>query len=256
MSILDQFRLDGKVAMVTGCKRGIGKALALGAAEAGADIIGVSRTLEESGSEIEQEVRALGRKFKGYRCDFADRQAIYQFISEVKADNPVIDILFSNHGMSMLAEIANYPDDYWDKIIEVNLNSHFILSREIGKDMLARGYGKIIFTASLMTFVGAAKSSAYAASKGGIGQLTKTLANVWASRGVNVNAIAPGWIKTDLNKAIRDDPKSAEAMLARIPADRLGMPEDLKGAAVFLASAASDFVHGTIVIVDGGQLAR
>ena len=256
MSILDQFRLDGKVAVVTGCKRGIGKALALGVAEAGADIIGVSRTLEESGSEIEEEVRALGRKFTGYRCDFADRQALYQFISKVKADNPVIDILFSNHGTSMLAEIANYPDDYWDKIIEVNLNSHFILSREMGKDMLARGYGKIIFTASIMTFVGASKSSAYAASKGGIGQLMKTLANVWASRGVNVNAIAPGWIKTELSKGITDDPKSAEAMLARIPAGRVGMPDDLKGVAVFLASAASDFVHGTIVIVDGGQLAR
>jgi len=256
MSILDQFRLDGKVAVVTGCKRGIGKALALGVAEAGADIIGVSRTLEESGSEIEEEVRALGKKFTGYRCDFADRQALYQFISKVKADNPVIDILFSNHGTSMLAEIANYPDDYWDKIIEVNLNSHFILSREMGKDMLARGYGKIIFTASIMTFVGASKSSAYAASKGGIGQLMKTLANVWASRGVNVNAIAPGWIKTELSKGITDDPKSAEAMLARIPAGRVGMPDDLKGVAVFLASAASDFVHGTIVIVDGGQLAR
>ena len=236
MSILEQFRLDGKVAMVTGCKRGIGKALALGVAEAGADIIGVSRTLEESGSEIEEEVRALGRKFKGYRCDFADRQALYQFISKVKADNPVIDILFSNHGTSMFAEIANYPDDYWDKVIEVNLNSHFILSREIGRDMLARGYGKIIFTASVMTFVGASKSSAYAASKGGIGQLTKTLANVWASRGVNVNAIAPGWIKTELSKGFTDDPKSAEAMLARIPAGRLGMPDDLKGVAVFLAS--------------------
>jgi 2-deoxy-D-gluconate 3-dehydrogenase len=256
MNILEQFRLDGKVAMVTGCKRGIGKALALGIAEAGADIIGVSRTLEQSGSEIEEEVRALGRKFTGYRCDFADRQALYQFISKVKADNPVIDILFSNHGVSMFAEIENYPDDYWDKIIEVNLNSHFVLSREIGKDMLARGYGKIVFTASVMTFVGASKSSAYAASKGGIGQLTKTLANVWASRGVNVNAIAPGWIKTELSKGITEDPKSAEAMLARIPAGRLGMPDDLKGVAVFLASAASNFVHGTIVLVDGGQLAR
>ena len=256
MSILEQFRLDGKVAMVTGCKRGIGKALALGVAEAGADIIGVSRTLEESGSEIEEEVRALGRKFTGYRCDFADRQALYQFIPKVKADNPVVDILFSNHGTSMLAEIENYPDDYWDKVIEVNLNSHFILSREMGKDMLARGYGKIIFTASVMTFVGASKSSAYAASKGGIGQLMKTLANVWASRGVNVNAIAPGWIKTELSRGFTDDPKSAEAMLARIPAGRLGMPDDLKGVAVFLASAASDFVHGTIVLVDGGQLAR
>jgi 2-deoxy-D-gluconate 3-dehydrogenase len=256
MGTLDQFRLDGKVALVTGCKRGIGKALALGVAEAGADIIGVSRTLEESGSEIEREVRALGRKFTGYRCDFADRRALYQFISKVKADNPVIDILFSNHGISMFAELADYPDDYWDKVIEVNLNSHFILSREIGRDMLARGYGKIIFTASILTFLGAYKSSAYAASKGGIGQLTKTLANVWASRGVNVNAIAPGWVKTELTKWVTDEPKNVEANLARIPAGRGGMPDDYKGVAVFLASSASDFVHGTIVVVDGGQLAR
>lgn len=256
MRILDQFKLDGKVALVTGCKRGIGKALALGIAEAGANIIGVSRTLEDSGSEIEREVKALGRKFVGYRCDFADRQALYRFISKVKSDNPVIDILFSNHGVSLFAEIANYPDDYWDKIMEVNLNSHFILSRDIGRDMLARGYGKIIFTASVMTFIGATKSSAYAASKGGIGQLTKTLANVWGGHGVNVNAIAPGWIKTELSGGITDDPEGAEALVAGIPAGRVGVPDDLKGVAVFLASSASDFVHGSIVIVDGGQLVR
>ena len=256
MGILEQFRLDGKVALVTGCKSGIGKALALGVAEAGADIIGVSRTLEESGSEIEQEVRALGRKFKGYQCDFADRQALYQFISRVKADNPVIDILFSNAGMSMVETIVTYPDDYWDKIIEVNLSSHFILSREIGKDMVARGSGKIIFTASIMTFVGGTMSPSYPASKGGIGQLMKTLANVWAGHGVNVNAIAPGWIKTKLTKPISDDPERDKAILARIPAGRWGMPNDFKGIAVFLASPASDYMHGAIVSVDGGYLAR
>ncbi len=256
MGILDQFKLDGKVALVTGCRTGIGKALASGLAEAGADIIGVSRTLEESGSEIEKEVRALGRKFKAYRCDFADRQVLYKFIAKVKADYPVIDILVSNAGTSMFADFANYPDDYWDKVLEVNLNSHFILSRDIGRDMLARGKGKIIFTASVASFQGTVKSSAYAASKGGIAQLTKSLANVWASRGVNVNAIAPGFVKTEMTGWLTEDPKGVEAALARIPANRLGDPDDYKGVVVFLASSASDYIHGTIVIVDGGHMAR
>jgi len=256
MNVLEQFRLDGKVALITGCRIGIGRAMALAVAEAGADIIGVSRTLEESGSEIEQEVRALGRKFKGYRCDFADRQALYRFISRLKADNPVIDILFSNAGVSMLAEIDEYPDDYWDRLMEINLTSHFILSREIGKDMLARGYGKIIFTSSLLGFTGGTKSSAYPASKGGINQLMKTMANVWAARGVNVNAIAPGWVKTKLSEPISGDQERNKAILAQIPAGRWGMPDDFKGVAVFLASPASDYMHGAIVIVDGGLLVR
>lgn len=256
MGILEQFRLDGKVALVTGCRSGIGKAMALGVAEAGADIIGVSRSLEESGSEIEQEVKALGRKFKGYQCDFANRQSLYQFVSRVKADNPVIDILFSNAGTSMIETTLAYPDDYWDKIIEINLSSHFILSREIGKDMVARGSGKIIFTASIMTFFGGTMTPSYPASKGGIGQLMKTLANAWAGHGVNVNAIAPGWIKTRLTKAISDDPERHKAILARLPAGRWGVPDDFKGIAVFLASPASDYMHGAIVSVDGGYLAR
>ncbi len=256
MNVLDRFRLDGKIALVTGCRTGIGEALALGVAEAGADVIGVSRTLEESGSEVENKIKALGRNFKAYQCDFSDRKSLYEFIARVKADYPVIDILFSNAGTTAFADIANYPDEYWDRVMEVNLGSHFILSREIGRDMLARGYGKIIFTASGNTFVGATKSSAYAASKGGIGQLMKTLANVWANRGVNVNAIAPGWIETNMTKWLTEDPEGVKAALSRIPANRIGVPDDFKGIAVFLASSASDWVHGTIMIVDGGQLAR
>ena len=149
MNVLDQFKLDGKLALVTGCKSGIGKAMTLALAEAGADILGVSSTLEESGSEIEQGVKALGRNFKAYQCDFSDRQALYAFIAKVRADYPVIDILLSNAGTAILADPEDFPDEYWDKIIEVNLNANFVLSREFGKDMLARGYGKIIFTASM-----------------------------------------------------------------------------------------------------------
>jgi len=256
MGILGQFRLDGKVALVTGCKHGIGKAITLGLAEAGADIIGVSVTLEESGSEIEQEVKALGRKFTGYQCDFADRQATYRLISRVKADNPVIDILFSNAGTIFRKPAVEHPDDYWDTTMEVNLNSHFILSREIGKDMVARGSGKIIFTASMLTFQGGILIPSYAASKGGIGQLTKALANEWARHGVNVNAIAPGYMATRLSEALRKDPVRSKAILDRIPAGRWGTTDDLKGTAVFLASPASDYVHGAILNVDGGWLSR
>lgn len=256
MSILDKFSLDGKVALVTGCKRGIGKSLALALAEAGADIIGVSATLEESGSEVEQEVKSLGRNFKGYACDFGDRKALYNFISQVKSDNPVIDILVNNAGTIMRKPAVEHPDEYWDKIIEVNLSAQFILTREIGKGMLERGYGKVIFTASVLTFQGGILIPSYAASKGGIGSLLKAFANEWAGQGVNVNAIAPGYIATSSTEALRHDPERNKAILGRIPAGRWGDPDDLKGAVVFLASAASNYVHGAILGVDGGWLSR
>jgi len=256
MSILDQFKLNGKIALVTGCKHGIGKSITMALAEAGADIIGVSLTLEESGSEIEQELRALGQEFKGYQCDLGDRQSLHNFISRVKADNPVIDILFSNAGTVIRKAAIEHQDDSWDRVIEVNLTSHFILSREIGKDMVARKSGKIIFTASMMTFSGGIMIPSYTASKGGIGQLTKALANEWAGHGVNVNAIAPGYIDTRLPKALKNDPVRNKSILDRIPAGRWGVPDDLKGVAVFLASPASDYLHGSIVNVDGGFLAR
>ena len=256
MGILEQFRLDGKVALVTGCKHGIGRAMTLGLAEAGADIIGSSVTLEESGSEIEQEVKALGRKFTGYQCDFSDRQATYRLISRVKADNPVIDILVSNAGTIARKPAVEHPDDYWDNVIEVNLNSHFVMSREFGKDMVARKSGKIIFTASMLSFQGGITVPSYSASKGGIAQLTKALANEWAKYGVNVNAIAPGYMATRLSEGLRSDPVRNQAIVARIPAGDWGTAEDLQGVAVFLASAASDYVHGAILPVDGGWLAR
>jgi len=256
MGILDKFRLNGKVALVTGSRQGIGKAMAIGLAEAGADIIGVSATLEERGSELEKEVKSLGRNFKGYACDFGDRRALYSFISKVKSANPVIDILVNNAGTILRKPAVEHPDEYWDKIIEINLSAQFVLTREIGKGMLERGRGKIIFTASVLTFQGGILIPSYAASKGGIGSLVKAFANEWAGRGVNVNAIAPGYVATRATEALRHDPVRNEAILGRIPAGRWAKPEDLKGATVFLASAASDYIHGTILCVDGGWLSR
>jgi 2-deoxy-D-gluconate 3-dehydrogenase len=254
--ILDQFRLDGKTALVTGAKRGIGKAMAIALAEAGADIVGVSATLESSGSEVGQEVTALGRKFKAYACDFADRTALYAFIAQVKQDVPVIDILVNNAGTILRKPAVEHPDKYWDQVIEVNLNAQFILTREIGKEMVARGKGKIIFTASLLTFQGGITVPGYAASKGGVGQITKAFANEWASKGVNVNAIAPGYVATDNTEALRNDPVRSRQILERIPAGRWGEPEDFKGLIVFLASETSNYVDGTIITVDGGWMSR
>ena len=256
MTILDQFNLSGKTALVTGCKRGIGKSMAVGLAEAGADIVGVSVSLESAGSDVEREVTALGRSFRAYQCDFGDREKLYEFIQQVKADVPQIDILVNNAGTILRKPAAEHPDEYWDQVIEVNLNAQFVLSRELGKEMVARKSGKIIFTASLLTFQGGITVPGYAASKGGIGQLTMALANEWASQGVNVNAIAPGYIATDNTAALRADPVRAPAILSRIPAGRWGDPDDFKGPVVFLASEAASYMHGAIVTVDGGWMGR
>jgi 2-dehydro-3-deoxy-D-gluconate 5-dehydrogenase len=256
ISALDLFKLDGKTALVTGCRRGIGKAMAIALAEAGADIIGVSASLEAKGSGIEREVMARGRNFKSYACDIGDRKALYDFINHVKTDFPSIDILVNNAGTILRRPAADHPDELWDRVLEVNLSSQFILSREIGRDMVKRGSGKIIFIASLLTFQGGITVPGYAASKGGIGQLTKALANEWAGAGVQINAIAPGYIATDNTEALRNDPVRNPAILSRIPAGRWGLPDDFKGAVIFLASAASDYVNGTVLTVDGGWMGR
>lgn len=253
--ILDQFKLDGKTALVTGCRRGIGRGIALGLAEAGADIIGVSAQLEP-GSEVEREVTALGRKFHAYNCDFSDRKALYAFIAKVKAEHPQLDILFNNAGSILRRPAAEHPDEYWDRIIETNLSAQFVLAREFGKEMIARGAGKIVFTCSLLTFQGGINVPGYAASKAGVGELVMALSNEWAKYGVNVNGIAPGYIATDNTQALRDDPERSRAILERIPAGRWGTPEDFKGVAVFLASAASSYVNGAIYLVDGGWMGR
>lgn len=256
MKVLESFLLHGKLALVTGCRRGIGRAIAVALAEAGADILGVSATLEPRGSEIEREISSLGRSFHGQACDFADRAALYAYIASVKANFPKLDILVNNAGTILRQPASEHSDNYWDTVVETNLSAPFILTRELGRDMVARGSGKIIFTASLLTFQGGVTVPSYAASKGGIGQLTKAFANEWAGSGVNVNAIAPGYVSTDNTEALRRDPQRSASILGRIPANRWGVPEDFKGAAVFLASEASAYVHGTVLTVDGGWLGR
>lgn len=256
MSVLDLFRLDGKTALVTGCRRGIGKAMAIALAEAGADIVGVSRSMEPSASDVEKEILARGRRFKGYACDFKNRRAVYDFLGQALVDSPVIDILVNNAGTILRKPAAEHPDEYWDEVIDTNLNASWVISREVAKGMLERGSGKIIFTASLLTFQGGITVPGYAASKGAIGQLVKALANEWAAKGVQVNGIAPGYVSTDNTTALRADPVRSSAILGRIPAGRWGDPEDFMGAAVYLASRASDYVNGCILVVDGGWMGR
>ncbi|MCC8934094.1 SDR family oxidoreductase [Rhizobium sp. 'Codium 1'] len=256
MSVMTSFDLSGKTALVTGAKRGIGRGMAKALAEAGADIIGVSASLETSGSDVEGDVLAAGRSFRGYQCDFADRKAVTAFAAQVLADNPRIDILINNAGTIRRAPATEHSDAIWDEVIEVNLSSQFVLTREIGRHMVERGSGKIIFTASLLTFQGGITVPGYAASKGAIGQLTKAFANEWAGRGVNVNAIAPGYIDTDNTEALRNDPDRSRSILERIPAGRWGQPEDFAGPVVFLSSSASNYVNGTVLMVDGGWMGR
>ncbi len=227
------YDLAGKTALVTGSNRGIGKAMA--------------DALEKAGAQV---VRTSSKD-----CDLADRAAVYDFIARVKKEHK-IDILVNNAGMILRKCAAEHPDEWWDRVMSVNLDAQFILAREFGRDMVERGYGKIIFTASLLTFQGGITVPGYAASKGAIGQLTKALANEWAAKGVNVNAIAPGYIATDNTAALRADPVRSRQILERIPAGRWGEPEDIAGACVFLASPASDYISGIVLPVDGGWLAR
>lgn len=255
MSAGGLFDLTGQTAVVTGARRGIGLAMAVALADAGADIIGVSANLEPEGSVVEKRVHELGRRFTGIRADFADRAAVRKLAGELTDSGP-IDILVNNGGTIARTPAAEHPDDMWDQVIEVNLSSQFVLSREIGRAMIERGSGKIIFTASLLSFQGGINVPGYTASKSGIAGLTKALANEWAPLGINVNAIAPGYIATDNTQALQDDAVREKNILDRIPAARWGQAEDLAGAAVFLASRASDYVNGVVLPVDGGWLGR
>ena len=256
MSIKNSFDLTGKTALVTGCSSGIGLAMAVGLAEAGANIIGVSSRLAAVGSEVEKAVTATGRTFKAYQCDLGDRASIYSFIEKVKVNEPALDILINNAGTILRTPVAEHPDEMWDKVININLNAQFILTREFGKDMIARGKGKIVFTCSLLTFQGGINVPGYAASKSAVGGLVKAFANEWASKGVNVNGIAPGYITTDNTQALREDAERSKSILGRIPAGRWGEPADFKGPVVFLSSDASNYVDGTILTVDGGWMGR
>jgi len=250
------FDLTGTLAVVTGAKRGIGFAMAEALAAAGADIIGVSATLEETGSAIERRVLELGRSFTGRAVDFTDRAAVLAFADWLDGREQPVDILVNNAGTIQRAPAAEHPLDAWDSVLEVNLSSQFALSQAVGRGMLARGRGKIIFTASLLSFQGGINVPGYTASKSAIAGLTHALSNEWAGRGVTVNAIAPGYIATDNTQALQDDPDRSRSILERIPAGRWGRAADLGGATVFLASAASDYVTGVVLPVDGGWLAR
>jgi len=255
MSLQSLFDLSGKTALVTGCDRGIGKAFAIALAEAGANIIGCSRSLER-GSSTEKEVTALGKSFKPYTVDLGDRNALYAFIQKVKEENNSIDILVNNAGTILRKPAAEHPDEYWDKVIDINLNAQFIITREFGKDMVEKGSGKIVFTCSMLSYQGGINVPGYTASKSAIAGLVKAFANEWAGKGLNINGIAPGYIATDNTQALRDDEERNKAILGRIPAARWGTPDDFKGAIVFLCSDAAAYVNGTILNVDGGWMAR
>lgn len=252
---VNRFDLTGKTALVTGGNKGIGAGMALGLAQAGANIIVASRTVE-AGSEIEQQVLALGRRFKSYKMDASDRSSVYDFVNLVLKENPRIDILINNAGTIMRKPVAEHPDEWWDNVLSINLDTPFILAREFGRHMLEQGKGKIIFTCSLLTFQGGITVPGYAASKGALASVIKAMSNEWAARGVNVNGIAPGYIATDNTQALREDADRSAAILSRIPAGRWGRPEDFAGPAIFLASYASDYVNGEILVVDGGWMGR
>ncbi|MGI5346866.1 SDR family oxidoreductase [Streptomyces sp. CA-250714] len=251
------FDLSGKLAVVTGARRGIGKAIAEALAAAGADVIGVSASLEPHGSAVGKAVEAHGRTFTARRADFADRTAVRALGAELATHGRPVEILVNNAGAIERAPAAEHPDDLWDHVVEVDLNAQFVLSREVGKSMIDRGVrGRIIFIASLLSFQGGVYVPGYAAAKSGVAGLTKALANEWAPHGIGVNAIAPGYIATDNTQALRDDTDRSRSILERIPAGRWGQAEDIGGAAVFLASAASNYVSGAVLPVDGGWLAR
>ena len=250
------FDLTGKLALVTGARRGIGLAMAEALAGAGADVIGVSRNLDPGASEVRRRVESSGRSFTGYRVDLARREEVAELAGAILSLDRPLDILVNNAGTIVRAPAVTHGDDAWDSVLETNLTAPFVLTRELGTPMVERGAGKIIFTASLLSFQGGILVPSYAAAKSGIVGLVRAFANEWAAHGVNVNAIAPGYVETDNTEALRKDPVRAQAILQRIPAGRWSRPEDLAGATVFLASPAADYVHGTVLAVDGGWLGR
>jgi len=250
------FDLSGRLAVVTGAKRGIGFAIAEALAAAGADIVGVSATLDPEGSAIGDRVRSLGRSFEGHRVDFADRAQVSAFAAELAARDRHADILVNNAGTIRRAPAAEHPLEWFDEVLEVDLTSGFVLSQALGGRMLEAGGGRVVFTASLLSFQGGITVPGYAAAKSGVAGLVRALSNEWAGRGVTVNGIAPGYIATDNTQALQDDPDRSRSILERIPAGRWGTPEDIGGAAVFLASDAARYVSGAILPVDGGWLGR
>ena len=247
--------LAGKIAVVTGANRGIGHAIALALAEAGADIVGTSRQMSDDES-IAKEVRALGQKFFPFACDMKNRAESTALAKKVLTEVGQVDILVNNAGTIRRENIADYSLADWDEVVEVNLTAPFILTQDFGKPMIERGAGKVIFISSLLSYQGGIRVPAYTASKSGIAGLVKAFANEWAGKGVNVNAVAPGYIVTDNTEALRADPIRYEAITGRIPAGRWGEGSDIAGSVVFLASENADYLHGSTITVDGGWMGR
>lgn len=255
MGVLESFKLDGKVALVTGAGRGLGRAMAVGLAEAGADIVGFYVT---SCQETQAEVQALGRRFLPVPCNLcaATVAELYEKVGQVVQALGRLDILVNNAGIIRRAPALEFSEEYWDDVIQINLKAVFFLSQAAAKVMAQQGSGKIINIASMLSFQGGILVPSYTAAKSGVAGLTHALANEWASKGINVNAIAPGYMATDNTAPLRADEQRSQSILARIPAGRWGVPDDLKGLVVFLASAASDYMHGSVVPIDGGWLSR
>lgn len=255
MGVLELFQLDGKVALVTGVGRGLGQAMAVGLAEAGADIAGLYRTNYE---ESQAQVESLGRRFLPVPCDLetATVAQLNEVVAQVVGEMGHLDILVNNAGIIRRAPALEFREEDWDAVIQVNLKALFFLSQAAAGVMMDQGGGKIIHIASMLSFQGGILIPPYTAAKSGVAGLTRALANEWAAKGINVNAIAPGYMATDNTAPLRADPERNPAIVARIPAGAWGQPEDLKGVVVFLASEASSYMHGTVVPVDGGWLAR
>ena len=247
------FDLSGKVAVVTGANTGIGQGIALALAGAGADIAAVGRSRPD---ETAAAVAETGRRFLSVSADLSSTEPVDRIVREMEQALGPIDILVNNAGIIRRADAVDFTEADWDQVVDTNLKSAFFLSQAVGRGMIARGGGKIINIASMLSFQGGMRVASYTASKSGLAGLTRLLANEWAARGVNVNAIAPGYFVTNNTEALRQDEGRSREILGRIPAGRWGRPSDLGGAAVFLASSASDYVHGAVLPVDGGWLAR
>ncbi len=254
-SIINQslFDLTGKTAVITGGNRGLGKEISLGLARAGADIVVVARTIDEA---VLDEIRKLGVKAAKVEFDLLNFEQYGELLERCKELTGSIDILINNAGVQKRHDSTDFPKQDWDFVMDVNANAAFFMCQTFGAHMLENGRGKIINLASLLSYQGGLRVPAYAASKGAVIQFTKSLANEWAHRGVNVNAIAPGYMDTEMNTALLADETRNRQILERIPAGRWGKPEDMQGAAIFLASAASDYLHGITIPVDGGWLGR
>jgi len=251
--MLEIFSLKGKVALFTGGSRGLGQAMSVGLAKAGADVAVLARKRNQ---EVIDAITAQGVRGEFYEHDLADIEGIPALVARVKKDFGHIDILVNNAGVQSRHKSADFPKADWDFVINVNMNAVFFMCQEVGRLMLAQGQGKIINISSLLAFQGGLTVPAYAASKGAVAQFTKSLANEWASKGINVNCITPGYMATEMNTALMADPTRSRQIMDRIPAGRWGKPEDMIGAVVYLASAASDYVNGSTIVIDGGWLGR